>query len=119
MEDRKMKQEQDVHAVYSRELRAGRRIYYFDVKKTQRGELYLVLTESKMSKRTPEETGTIEKHRVMMFPEDLERMKAEFLTVVDYIQKENGQHETVEEEDAEENILQSGHSGEIKLDIDF
>jgi hypothetical protein len=118
MEDRKMKQEQDLHAVYSRELKAGRRIYYFDVKKTQRGELYLVLTESKMTRKAPNEAGVIEKHRVMMFPEDFDRLKKEILDAIDFIEKAGGMEETAEE-DAEENILQSGHAGEIKLDIEF
>ncbi|MFN4319909.1 MAG: DUF3276 family protein [Aquificaceae bacterium] len=37
--------------LYSRTLKAGKRVYYFDVKKGKDGSTYLVITEQKDDKR--------------------------------------------------------------------
>ncbi len=117
-----MKQERNTQMVYSKVVKAGRRMYFFDVKKTQKGELYLVVTESKLNaKKRSEEEPLIEKHRVMMFPEDFSKLKKEFLDAMDFIEQNNptttGEHDM--DDTSDENILQSGYSGEIKLDIEF
>ena len=40
-----MENEKDI--VYSQAVKAGKRIYYLDVKRNRRGELFLSITESK------------------------------------------------------------------------
>lgn len=47
MEDFKKNQERDKDIVFSRSVKAGKRIYYVDVKKNRKGELFIALTESK------------------------------------------------------------------------
>ena len=37
----------DKDIVYSKAIKAGKRIYYLDVKKSKKGELFLAITESK------------------------------------------------------------------------
>ena len=47
MEDFKKNQERDKDIVFSKSVKAGKRIYYVDVKKNRKGELFIALTESK------------------------------------------------------------------------
>ena len=49
MEDFKKNQERDKDIVFSKSVKAGKRIYYVDVKKNRKGELFIALTESKKS----------------------------------------------------------------------
>lgn len=51
---------------YSTKLRAGRRIYYFNVKMNKNGDKYLVIKESRK-----ERSGEIVKTRVMVYEEDI------------------------------------------------
>ena len=51
MEDFKKNQERDKDIVFSKSVKAGKRIYYVDVKKNRKGELFIALTESKKSYR--------------------------------------------------------------------
>ncbi|MCF0210428.1 MAG: DUF3276 family protein [Bacteroidales bacterium] len=65
--------------VLSRSLKAGKRTYFFDVKKTKAGEKYLVITESK--KRFNEQDGSFsyDKHKIFLYKEDYDRF-AELLS---------------------------------------
>lgn len=52
--------------VDSKMFRAGKRTYFFDVKKDRRGVIYLVVTES----RYMGETGERMRNSVVVYPED-------------------------------------------------
>jgi hypothetical protein len=45
MEDFKKNQERDKDIVFSKSVKAGKRIYYVDVKKNRKGELFIALTK--------------------------------------------------------------------------
>ena len=50
MENLKMTNEavfNDKEIIFSKAIKAGKRIYYLDVKKNRKGELFLAITESK------------------------------------------------------------------------
>ena len=49
MEDFKKNQERDKDIVFSKSVKAGKRIYYVDVKKNRKGELFIALTEKQKS----------------------------------------------------------------------
>ncbi len=57
-------------AIYSKKIPAGHRIYFLDVKINRRGERYLVVSEKR---RTAD--GEIQKHRVMIFEEDVDKFE--------------------------------------------
>lgn len=63
---------QDNNLVHSAALKAGRRTYFFDLKKTRSDDFFLTITESK--KHTDFETGNVrfEKHRIFLYDEDFE-----------------------------------------------
>ena len=74
MEDFKKNQERDKDIVFSKSVKAGKRIYYVDVKKNRKGELFIALTESKkvISGDTESPSINFEKHKIFLYQEDFE-----------------------------------------------
>lgn len=62
--------------VYSKSVKAGKRIYYLDVKQSRNEEWYLAITESKRSvvDNGPGASPDIrfEKHKIFLYPEDMQ-----------------------------------------------
>ena len=72
MEQMNGKAENDI--LFSKSVKAGKRIYYVDVKRDRHDELYLSLTESKRIKEGTEELRPVfEKHKIFLYREDLEK----------------------------------------------
>lgn len=69
--------ETDRDLIHSESVKAGKRIYYFDVKQSRNGDRYLAITESKKIVTGPEEnpTVTFEKHKVFLYREDFEKFQ--------------------------------------------
>lgn len=92
--------------LFSRTVKAGKRVYYIDVKRDRNGENYLSVTESK---RVRDSDGmappVFEKHKIFLYHEDLERFVAAFGETVDYIRNsapaDDAPHEAAEETTAE------------------
>ncbi|MCB0764056.1 MAG: DUF3276 family protein [Flavobacteriales bacterium] len=62
----------DREDVYSKAVRAGKRTYFFDVKSTRGGDLYLTITESK--KHTHQDgTASYDKHKLFLYKEDFDK----------------------------------------------
>lgn len=60
--------------LFSRTVKAGKRVYYTDIKCDRRGELYLAVTESKRIKDGTEDSRPVfEKHKIFVYREDLEK----------------------------------------------
>ena len=62
--------EKDV--LFSHAVKAGKRIYYMDVRKTRKDELYLSITESKKVTTGDAEGAQVsfEKHKIFLYRED-------------------------------------------------
>ena len=58
--------------LFSEKITKGARTYFFDIKKTEGGDLYLSISESK---RTDD---GFDRHRVLVFEEDFNDFKAAF-----------------------------------------
>ena len=88
-----MENNNNMHDIFSKSVRAGKRTYFFDVKETKSGEYYITLTESK--KRLNGENGKFfyEKHKLFLYKEDFEKFSEGLQTVTDYIKE----HQDVEE----------------------
>ena len=88
-----MENNNSMHDIFSKSVRAGKRTYFFDVKETKSGEYYLTLTESK--KRLDGENGKFfyEKHKLFLYKEDFEKFSEGLNGVIDYIKE----HQDVEE----------------------
>lgn len=66
--------------LFSRQVRAGRRTYYLDVKENARKDKYLVISESRRNQE-----GTHERTNIMVFEEDMGNFKDAFEDVVWFI----------------------------------
>ena len=61
--------------VYSESIKAGKRIYYFDVKQSRNGDRYIAITESKkINEGTMDNPRFVfEKHKLFLYKEDYEK----------------------------------------------
>lgn len=62
--------------VFSEAVKAGKRIYYFDVKETRNGEKFLTITESKKIVEGGDATNpqfTFQKHKIFLYKEDYDK----------------------------------------------
>ena len=66
--------------IFSSRVRAGSRTYYFDIKKNSKEDNYLVISESKKTREESEK----QRHRIMVFEEDIEKFSNSFFQVVSY-----------------------------------
>ena len=96
--------------LFSRTVKAGQRIYYIDVKRNRRDEMYLSITESKkMMSGSPEMPQVnFEKHKIFLFHEDFNRFGEALREAFDFVNSEQGE---VEE--------RRSPSAPISLDMDF
>lgn len=90
MEDFKKNQERDKDIVFSKSVKAGKRIYYVDVKKNRKGELFIALTESKkvISGDTESPSINFEKHKIFLYQEDFEHFMSGLEEAVNFIRAE-------------------------------
>lgn len=116
----------DKEIVFSKAIKAGKRIYYLDVKKNRKGEMFLAITESKkvVSGEGSTPQVSFEKHKIFLYKEDFEKFMSGLQETIQYIESEQGP--VINEHSSEENGSQSTsssedhlNSDEIKIDIDF
>ena len=68
------KKENDI--LFSRTVKAGKRVYYIDVKCDRKGDFYLSLTESKRLKDVDDmQKPMFEKHKIFLYREDLNKFQ--------------------------------------------
>jgi len=85
------RREQEI--VYSRSVKAGKRIYYLDVRKARNNDLYLCITESKRRQAEGEEAPSFEKHKVFLYKEDFAHFTEGLQDVIAYVQSQLGEIE--------------------------
>ena len=71
--------------VYSESIKAGKRIYYFDVKQSRNGDRYIAITESKkINEGTMENPRFVfEKHKLFLYKEDYEKFVDALMKTLD------------------------------------
>ena len=91
MEDNKRKEfnnGKDKDILFSKVIKAGKRIYYLDVKKNRNGELFLAITESKRINNNEADSNNhvvFEKHKVFLYKEDFDKFSSGITEVIEYI----------------------------------
>lgn len=88
-----MDERRETEIVYSRSVKAGKRIYYLDVKKDRTGDYYLCITESK-KRVMGEETPQFEKHKLFLYKEDFEHFSEGLEDVIAYVKGQVGEIES-------------------------
>ena len=131
MDDFKKKSttEGDKEIVFSKAIKAGKRIYYLDVRKNRKDEMFLAITESKkiISGEGENPHVSFEKHKIFLYKEDFAKFMNGLTDVMRFVEKEQGEillnahldepSEVLKEEYHEKNNFND--SDEIKIDIDF
>ena len=113
----------DKEIVFSKAIKAGKRIYYLDVKKNRKEEMFLAITESKkiISGEGDDSQVSFEKHKIFLYKEDFEKFMEGLQQAIQFIADEQGLPEKILEENdipAEEST-ESLSESEIKIDIEF
>ena len=80
----------DNEIIYSKAIKAGKRIYYLDVKKSRNEDLFLAITESKKKVVGFEEDAqvTYEKHKIFLYKEDFDKFVEGLQDVVAHVKTE-------------------------------
>lgn len=134
MEDLKKKNGTDMNdkeIVFSQSIKAGKRIYYLDVKKNRKDEMFLAITESKkvVMGEGDDSQVSFEKHKIFLYKEDFEKFMNGLQQAIGFIQEQQGSYvrhndneEISDDEQPEVTATEkqvSSLDGEIKIDIDF
>ena len=115
----------DKEIVFSKAIKAGKRIYYLDVKKNRKDEMFLAITESKkiVSGEGDDSLVSFEKHKIFLYKEDFEKFTNGLQQAIQFITDEQGPiepHHSEEMPETKENENEAAlNPGEIKIDIDF
>jgi len=80
----------DQEIVYSKAIKAGKRIYYLDVKRNRKDDLFLAITESKKKINGEDAQISFEKHKIFLYKEDFDKFKEGINEVIEFINKNNG-----------------------------
>lgn len=118
MEDyKKGTNENEKEIVFSQAIKAGKRIYYIDVKKNRKDEMYLSITESKKIVSGEGENSSIsfEKHKIFLYREDFEKFAASLKEAIDFVVAEQGEYQPRRTEPTTDN----SEENKLNIDIDF
>ena len=130
MEDFKKKNGPDTNdkeIVFSQAIKAGKRIYYVDVKKNRKDEMFLAITESKkiITGGDPNDPQiSFEKHKIFLYKEDFEKFMNGLQQAIQFIQSQQDEKVPAEKEEADipadkQEEKKSTLEDDIKIDIDF
>jgi hypothetical protein len=123
MEEFKRKNESEGNEkeiVFSKSVKAGKRIYYLDVKRNRKDELFLAITESKKVTTGEGEATTVsfEKHKIFLYQEDFEKFINGLQDTISYIEQ-NQSPAVTERNGKPETTSHTQESENAQIDIDF
>ena len=109
--EKKLSDGHEADILFSRTIKAGQRIYYIDVKRNRRDEMYLSITESKKMLSGSQDMPQViyEKHKIFLFREDFSKFDEAIHQAFDFVSGKQGEAEERPE----------GDGDAIKLDMDF
>ena len=119
--------EGDKEIVFTKAIKAGKRIYYLDVKRNRKGEMFLAITESKKVTTGEGDASQIsfEKHKIFLYKEDFEKFMAGLNETIQYSECEQGpiagESPMAKNESLTTNEIlhEPLKTDDIKIDIDF
>ena len=109
--------ESEKEIVFSQTIKAGKRIYYIDVKKNRKDEMYLSITESKkiVTGEGENPTFTFEKHKIFLYREDFTKFANSLNEAISFIVAEQGEYTP----NYPEQTPEEKQTGNVDIDIDF
>ncbi|MBS7342436.1 MAG: PUR family DNA/RNA-binding protein [Parabacteroides sp.] len=109
----------DKEILYSKAIKAGKRIYYLDVKKNLKEDLFLAITESKKIQSKESSNVTFEKHKIFLYREDFDKFVDGLVDVIGYVKSHKGEVTRSEENAPKKKEAPVETDSDIKLDIKF
>ena len=113
----------DKEIFFSKAIKAGKRIYYLDVKRNRKHEMFLAITESKkiISGEGDNAQVNFEKHQIFLYKEDFDKFTKGLHQAIQYIIDEQGPivhypDEKEEEETEEKSTVAKVAANEIPED---
>ena len=106
--------------LYSRTVKAGRRVYYIDVKQDSKEEYYLSSTESKRTQEGTETTAPLfEKHKIFLYREDIVSFLDAFTDAAQYISNRRPltPHEYRKDPEAAAESAKNGFGGDFNVEF--
>lgn len=108
MEDYKPKvriENREQEIIFSKSIKAGKRIYYLDVKRNRKDDLFVAITESKkiVSGFDEDVQVSYEKHKIFLYKEDFDKFVDGLQEVIDFIKTKGSAFIAEENEKKEEN----------------
>lgn len=85
-----MTEKEENYNLFSKNVRAGRRTYFFDVRSTKAEDYYMTITES-IKSIDEEGIASYRKHKIFLYKEDFKNFKNALEEVSNYIIKEKGE----------------------------
>lgn len=137
MEDLKKKMSMEMNdkeIVYSRAIKAGKRIYYLDVKKNRKDEMFLAITESKkiVTGEGDDSQVSFEKHKIFLYKEDFTKFMTGLEQAIEFIVRNDEcpanvvqslntpkPEEDTDTKEKKDSLKDTCIGEEIKIDIDF
>lgn len=109
--------ENEKEIVFSQAVKAGKRIYYIDVKKNRKDEMYLSITESKkiVSGEGDDASVSFEKHKIFLYREDFEKFATSLKQAIDFVVAEQGEYQPRQFEAP----TPEKENNDLKIDIEF
>ncbi len=96
-DDKLEKADKDI--LFSKAVKAGKRVYYIDVKQDRKGELYISMTESKRLKEAGEDGQLqFEKHKLFLYREDFDKFLTALGEATAFARERSGSHPAEEGE---------------------
>jgi hypothetical protein len=81
---------QEMDYIFSKTITAGKRIYYLDVKRNRKGELFLIITESKkIADENNMQNVHFEKHKIFLYKEEFEKFTNALNEIIQFIKDNN------------------------------
>ena len=112
--------ENEKEIVFSQTIKAGKRIYYIDVKKNRKEDMYLSITESKKIVSGEDAQVSFEKHKIFLYREDFEKFSKSLRQAIDFVVAEQGEYQPRTYETASETAApDTTEENDLKIDIEF
>jgi hypothetical protein len=123
MEDkRRSTVDSDKEILYSKAVKAGKRIYYLDVKRNRKDEMFISITESKKVVTGDELDPQVvfEKHKIFLYKEDFTKIMGALNEMIQYIEDNQGLSTPYYNKEEDNNEVEGTDDHDnIKIDIDF
>ena len=120
----------DKEIVFSQAIKAGKRIYYVDVKKNRKDDMFVAITESKkiFSGEGEDAQVSFEKHKIFLYKEDFDKFLHGLQQAIQFIQEKQAQPDATtpkaaapcnDSKESGDETSTPAIDNDIKIDIDF